>query len=113
MSEDFFMQLLALLLLLLSSGKNSDFKQIEPILNSLGGDAAETLKHAEELSGVISAMQSFSAPPSKATANQGGGFVGGNGAGGGGGEGYPLAPIAPIADDRITYALSRYIATGE
>ena len=105
------MQLLALLLMLMASGKNSDFRRLEPILNSLGGDAADAFRQAEELSGVISAVQSFASSPSNAApSNQSGDLCGENGGNCGG---YPLAPVASIADDRITYALSRYIATGE
>ena len=104
------MQLLVLVLMLMLSGKNTNIKELEPILESIGGqEAAGALKQAEELSGVISAVQSLSAmaqPQGKAEGN---------------GEcaeewtkgGYPLAPIANIADERITYCLSRYIALGE
>lgn len=111
------MQLLVLLLMLLSSGKNSDLKQIEPLLSSFGGgEAASVIKQAEELSGMLSAVQSLTggggngASPFGGT-GAGGGFDGKTDAGVN--DGYPLAPIANIADEKITYALSRYIATGE
>lgn len=103
------MQLLVLVLMLMLSGKNANIKELQPILESIGGqEAAGALKQAEELSGVISAVQSLSsmAQPSA------------HGKPGQGAEewskgGYPLAPIANIADERITYCLSRYIALGE
>lgn len=112
------MQLLVLLLMLLSSGKNSDLKQIEPLLSSFGGgEATNVLKQAEELSGMLSAVQSLTGGGGHSAAAFGG--PGGDGGSFDGGtdasvnDGYPLAPIANIADEKITYALSRYIATGE
>ncbi|MDE7400580.1 MAG: hypothetical protein K2N17_00855 [Clostridia bacterium] len=102
------MQLLVLVLMLMLSGKNANIKELQPILESIGGqEAAGALKQAEELSGVISAVQSLSAmaqPASQAKAECAEEWVKG---------GYPLAPIANIADERITYCLSRYIALGE
>ncbi|MDE7300961.1 MAG: hypothetical protein K2N47_02200 [Clostridia bacterium] len=111
------MQLLVLLLMLLSSGKNSDLKQIEPLLTGFGGgEAANVLKQAEELSGMLSAVQSLTgggngAPFGGSGASDDGGFN--SSAGEDINDGYPLAPIANIADEKITYALSKYIATGE
>lgn len=112
------MQLLVLALMLMLSGKNANLKEIEPILQSFGGaEAADAFKQAEELSGVISAVQSLM----PAASGNGGGIPPINGDGAEewtkGGQcdcgGYPLAPIANIADERITYCLSRYIALGE
>ncbi len=93
------MQLLVLLLMLLTAGKGADPCQIKPIIESIGGsDAAQALEKAEELSAMISAVQSLSRKPehTESVHTECGGF--------------PLAPIASIADERITYALSRYIA---
>lgn len=109
------MQLLVLALMLMLSGKNANIKELQPILESIGGEqAAGALKQAEELSGVINAVQSLSAIIQPAT---GGGTVeeksGVVGAEEWSNGGYPLAPIANIADERITYCLSRYIALGE
>ncbi len=106
------MQLLVLVLMLMLSGKNANIKELQPILESIGGqEAAGALKQAEELSGVISAVQSLSAMAQPAAHGKA------DGAEGGAEEwtkgGYPLAPIANIADERITYCLSRYIALGE
>ena len=117
------MQLLVLLLMLLSSGKNSDLKQIEPLLTSFGGgEAANAIKQAEELSGMLSAVQSLTGGGGN-SASQLEGLGGDENCGGESGgfdggdevvnDGYPLAPIANIADEKITYALSRYIALGE
>ncbi|MCM1438621.1 MAG: hypothetical protein NC131_05350 [Roseburia sp.] len=107
------MQLLVLALMLMLAGKNANVKELEPIIKELGGGrAAEAFKQAEELSGMLTAVQSLAkpqnAPPQK-------------GENSGSAEntehaplgGYPLAPIAGIADERITYCLSRYIACGE
>lgn len=99
------MQLLVLALMLMLSGKNANIKELKPILEEFGGgQAAEALKQAEELSGMISAVQSLTSapqqpsPPAEECSPLGG---------------YPLEPIANIADERITYCLSRYIALGE
>lgn len=105
------MQLLVLALMLMLSGKNANIKQLKPIFEEFGGgEAAEAFKQAEELSGMLSAVQSLAAMPQQsgvaaATDEERSSPVAGNG--------YPLAPIANIADERITYCLSRYIALGE
>ncbi len=114
MKGEGFMQLLALALILLLSGKNFNVSEFKPVLESLGGsEAAEALDKAEELTRVISAVQSFAG-----NAN--------SGVNSGKSEqpaacketppetsDCPLAPIAAIADESITCALSRYIACGE
>ncbi len=113
------MQLLVLALMLLMSGKNANIKELKPIIEELGGNgAAEAFKQAEELSGVISAMQTFAGLSSAVNAggNSGESAVQNNAPDGGevtDGGGFPLAPIANIADEKITYCLSRYIALGE
>lgn len=109
------MQLLVLALMLMLSGKNANIKELQPILESIGGEqAAGALRQAEELSGVINALQSLTAMAQPAPR----GGAGAKNNGDAGTEewsdgGYPLAPIANIADERITYCLSRYIALGE
>lgn len=99
------------------SGNGANVKELQPILESIGGEeASQALKQAEELSGMVSAVQALT------------GAVGGKGGASPadcesvGAEfvhknspcnGYPLAPIASVADERITYCLSRYVALGE
>lgn len=109
------MQLLVLVLMLMMSGKNANIKELKPIIEELGGgEAAEAFKQAEELSGVLSAVQSLTSMPQQSAAQPCASTVGSpsddecSPLGG-----YPLAPIANIADERITYCLSRYIALGE
>lgn len=112
------MQLLVLALMFLMMGKNADVKEIEPIIETLGGkEASEALKQAEELSGMLSAVQSLTAavgangrapqnsvrPDINEDLNKEHACV----------QGFPLEPIANIADERITYCLSKYIALGE
>ena len=103
------MQLLVLVLMLMMSGKNANIKELKPIFEEFGGgQAAEAFKQAEELSGVLSAVQSLTSMPQQSAAvappvEEEQPVTGG----------YPLAPIANIADERITYCLSRYIALGE
>ena len=109
------MQLLVLVLMMLASGK-----ELKPILENVGGgEAANAVKKAEELSEMLTAVQSIAAmaaasAPASAAATAGGDkapqqpFAEKEE-----GEGYPLAPVSGIADERITYCLSRYIALGE
>ena len=97
------MQLLIILALLLFGGKSGNIlSEVKPILENVGGDEMrEALKNAEQISSVLSAVQAF--------APQGGAEVGKE-------EfiykpeGFPLAPIASLADRDITYSLSKYIA---
>jgi len=117
MSEVLFLQLLALVLMLMLAGKGGGLEQFKPIIEEIGGEeAADALRQAEELSGVINAVQSFTsqaAPSNNAqTVTDGGDAAEGSDCGDGAGEGFPLAPISAIADERITYCLSRYIALG-
>lgn len=121
------MQLLLILALLLYGGKNGAgnvLSEVRPILESIGGeDIKETLKSAEEITEVLSAVQTFADG------------LGGDGAGlkdifGGGSDdrpwsgdkaddvreraepaiAFPLSPISDIADREITYSLSKYIS---
>ena len=116
------MQLLILLMLALMGGNANALKEVKPVLESLGGkDAVEALNKAEELSGMLSAVQAMAGGMKSTRANPSNGSSGGNSGkengNGGSGEfaqhGFPLAPICDIADENITYCLSRYIATGE
>ena len=107
MTEVDFMQLLVLVLMLMMSGKNANIKELKPIIDEFGGgQAAEAFKQAEELSGMLSAVQSLAAMPQSAPQPSAPVEECAT-------DGFPLAPIANIADERITYCLSRYIALGE
>jgi len=123
------MQLLLLLLLALTGGNANTLKEVKPVLESLGGnEALEALKKAEELSGMLSAVQAMTGGLKATRANSFNGSGGGKDEGGAGfgrgasfdngnegqtAQGFPLAPIANIADEKITYCLSRFVATGE
>ncbi len=118
MTEEQIMQLIVLALVLMALGKNANLKEIEPILESIGGEEATgVIKQAEELESVISAVQSLASlanQPAAQSAPK---------------ENHapdecaetavkcdlsaPLAPIANIADEEITRRLSRYVALGE
>lgn len=111
------MQLLIIALLLLCGNKPEMLKQVTPLLETFGGgDIKEALKSAEEMSSVISAVQNlasgggssdplgavmnaFSGSPEKPKAESRN-------------TGFPLEPIAEIADDGIMRGLSSYIAAG-
>ena len=96
------MQLLIILALLLYGGGNAKniLSEVKPVLESIGGEEMQNaLKSAEEISEVLSAVQSFSglknskpADVPKACPAE-----------------FPLAPISSIADREITYSLNRYI----
>lgn len=109
------MQLLVLALMLMLAGKNTDMNQIKPILESFAedGGAADVLKKAEELSGVINAVQSVMNVPPPCGQPHCDPHKQSENAEDCRGTGYPLAPVANIADERITYCLSKYIALGE
>lgn len=111
------MQLAILIAMLMLVGQ-SNFTQIKPIIEQLGGEEAKSaIKQAEELKQIISAVQTFASPQT-------------------GGEqpseserpssenqplkteqtainSHPLDPVKGIADDKILSALSRYVALGE
>ena len=106
------MQLLfivALLLIIGKSGSQELLNEVTPMLESIGGDEMlQAVKSAEEFSSVLQAVKSFTGnveptPPAASAfaksrqENEGVGF--------------PLAPIANIADRSITYSLSRYISS--
>lgn len=117
------MQLLILLFLLAYGGKTDKLKEVQPLLESIGGDEMKSaLKDAEELGNVLSAVQSIAKGdgmpndimdafdvgdnfnPPQSREEQCGKEQSGKE------QGFPLAPIANIADEGITYCLSRYIA---
>ena len=98
------MQLLIILALLLYGGGNAKnmLSEVKPVLETIGGeDMQKALKSAEEISEVLSAVQSFSgmksAPPQPESAPKTCPAV------------YPLSPISSIADREITYSLNKYI----
>lgn len=93
---------LAVLLLLMLMGGNANLKEVRPLLESIDKDAARMLDKAEEIGAVVSAVRAMASAPAPAENN-----------GGHSACGYPLAPVAPIADEGITYALSKYITLGE
>ncbi len=120
------MQLLIILALLLCGGASGGkmLSEVRPVLESLGGEEIkQALKSADELSGVISAVQAFAVEAAEnsedglvrgAAEGADRGFNGGN-SGCGTAENvpaiaFPLAPIANIADRDITYSLSRYFS---
>ena len=99
-----FMQLLIILALLLYGGGNAGnmLNEVKPVLETIGGENMQkALKSAEEISEVLSAVQSFS-----------GGFKGAKSKSvdiPDAPADYPLAPISAIADREITYSLNKYI----
>ena len=112
------MQLLIILALLLYGGKSGTkniMEEVKPVLETFGGEEIkEALKSAEEISGMLTAVQGLA----------GGGLFGGEGEptpqpfgnpdqsfNNTSGDFFPLAPIAAIADKDITYSLSKYIST--
>lgn len=98
------MQLLIILALLLYGGGNAKnmLSEVKPVLESIGGEEMQkALQSAEEISQVLSAVQSFTGVTGTPTATE---------------EApktcpatFPLAPISAIADRDITYALNKYI----
>ena len=103
------MQLFIILALLLYGGKTDAQKllqEVKPMLETFGGeDVKEALKSAEEISEVLSAVRSFTAPqePEKPYFDDSMGATAQNPS-----VSFPLAPIANLADRDITYSLSRY-----
>ncbi len=93
---------LAVLLLLMLMGGNANLKEMKPLIESIDKDAAGILDRAQELGAAMSAVRAMASarPPEK----EGEKPVS---------SGYPLSPVAPIADEGITYALSRYITLGD
>lgn len=101
------MQLLIILALLLMGGKSGAGKlleEVKPVLESFGGEEIQkALKSAEEISSVISAVQSVqsaSVPDVPVSFSSDGEKN----------VSFPLAPVSAIADKDITYSLSRYIS---
>ena len=99
-------------------GNTNAMNEVKPILESFGGkDIKDALCKAEEISSMLSAVQAMTgmnATHAKPSHGCGGGnFSGSGGSGEFSQHGFPLAPISNIADENITYCLSRYIAMGE
>lgn len=109
MSENEIMQL-AILFLLLLMGGTGRLNEMKPLIESLDKDAAGIIKQAEEFGGVLEAVRSLSggAHPSPQPEFKEAAFAPYSAPSGG----YPLAPVANIADEGIKSALSRYIALG-
>lgn len=132
------MQLILLLALLLSSG-NGDafFKQVKPLLESVGGDdIKQALKSAEEFKGVFSAFGGIGGGPGGTPQRDNGGgcrqsygqtdknthTYAADNPGNRGGEGedgcdppappFALAPVVRIADREIIYRLAQYFSAG-
>lgn len=102
-----FMQLILLLLLLMSGP--SAIKDVKPLIEGVVGDDLSGLfGQAEGLGDIVSALASASSPAATAAscAND---VPSGHEAH----DFFPLAPVAGIADEGITYSLSRYISTGQ
>ena len=111
------MQLLLILALLMYGGKRGSkniIEEVKPVLETFGGEEIkEALKSAEEISGMLTAVQGLTgsglfggdAQPAPQ------GFTDGNFNAGTTDDFFPLAPISAIADKDITYSLSKYIAT--
>lgn len=104
------MQLFIILALLLYGGKSGAqnlLQEVKPMLETFGGEEVkEALKSAEEISEVLSAVRSFTAPqtaeePYFADST---GAIEKNPA-----VSFPLAPISNIADKDITYSLSQFV----
>ena len=97
------MQLLIILALLLYGGGNANkmLSEVKPVLESIGGEEMQkALKSAEEISSVLSAVQSFkgeqksepqSYQPKSCPVT------------------FPVEPVAAIADKEITYSLNKYL----
>lgn len=113
------MQLLIILALLLYGGKSGTkniMEEVKPVLETFGGEEIkEALKSAEEISGMLTAVQGltgsglFGGGEGAQPASQG--FSDGSFNAGTTDDFFPLAPISAIADKDITYSLSKYIAT--
>ncbi|MGN0824182.1 MAG: hypothetical protein ACI4MB_03835 [Candidatus Coproplasma sp.] len=101
------MQLLILVAMLMLAGQNG-FAQIKPIIEEFGGEEVKSaVKQAEELSQIISAVQTISTAPDKGQEEKAECETPPKS------SNYPLDPIKPIADERTLNALSKYIALGE
>lgn len=118
MQGNFFMQLLLILALLMYGGKKGSkniIEEVKPVLETFGGEEIkEALKSAEEISGMLTAVQGlagsglFGGGEGQPAAQ---GFSDGGFNAGTTDDFFPLAPIAAIADKDITYSLSKYIST--
>lgn len=94
------MQLLIILALLLYGGSNANnmLSEVKPVLESIGGEEMQkALKSAEEISSVLSAVQSFSAGQPQKEEQKSCPVS------------FPLEPVSAIADKEITYSLNKYL----
>lgn len=140
MTGEIFMQLVLLLFLLLCGGKSETFKSIKPLLDGIGGEEVKSAleeaerisSEADRISSVITAVRAVMGGADGGTADfdkQSDGSVRNNNCekandgkradndAADGCEfaphGFPLAPVAEIADEKILFCLSRYIALGD
>ncbi len=96
------MQLILLLLMLLSGTQS--LPDIKPLLSGAVGDgSSDLLNEAEQLARIASA---FSPRREEKPAESAGGRVSHDA------DAFPLEPVSNIADEGITYSLSRYFAAG-
>ena len=105
------MQLLIILALLLYGGKSNAvniLSEVKPVLEEIGGEEMkQALKSAEEISSVLSAVQSMSGAVKQPAAQA---FAQTSEDSSSPSMQFPLSPISSIADREITYSLSKYIA---
>ena len=105
------MQLLIILALLLYGGKANAaniLSEVKPVLEEIGGEEMrEALKSAEEISSVLSAVQTMSGAVRQPSSPA---FSGQSDINSSPSIQFPLSPISSIADREITYSLSKYIA---
>lgn len=105
------MQLLVILALLLYGGKTNArelIEEVKPLVETIGGeDIKSALKSAEEIAGIISAVSAF-APAAPVPAEQPATYNAEEPAATVSDSGYPLAPINNIADENISFALTKY-----
>lgn len=97
-----FMQLVLLLLLLMSGG--TAFNEVKPLISLAGGDFADMLEEAEELTQLVTALSGAKSAPAPASGSDSPPEFQS--------QSFPLAPISRVADEPITRSLARYISTG-
>lgn len=105
------MQLLIILALLLYGGRTNAaniLSEVKPVLEEIGGeDMKQALKSAEEISSVLSVVQSMT---QAAKQPEGQTFSQQSEPKPAPALGFPLSPVSSIADREITYSLSKYIS---
>ncbi len=90
---------------------SSSLKDVKPLIEEVAGeDASRMLEEVEQLTSLASA---FAPANNQNIAADAGNAPPPQTDGGAAHDFFPLAPISGIADDNITYSLSRYISTGQ